>query len=115
VSHAPPPPPSFPPHVRLELVSQPRYLSGVRELVSGISRRLGFDERICSQIALAVDEALANVICHGYGRREDGRIWVSLWPEDGDVWYDHRQPSGLRLIMIKHAPQAPVTPGDSHA
>ncbi|MCC6284352.1 MAG: ATP-binding protein [Phycisphaerales bacterium] len=154
-----PPTPASPPHVRIELVSQPRYLSGVRELVSGVSRRLGFDERTCSQIALAVDEALANVICHGYGRREDGRIWVNLWPVEGaasgvrieiedespkvdlatiksrcledvrpgglgvhiirevmdHVWYDHREPAGLRLTMIKHISQSPTPPGDSHA
>ncbi|MBX3363768.1 MAG: ATP-binding protein [Phycisphaeraceae bacterium] len=68
------------PHVRIEMLSDPLYLSGARELVSAVARRLGFDEPTCSQIALAVDEALANVICHGYQRRPDGLMWISLWP-----------------------------------
>ncbi|TVS01798.1 MAG: ATP-binding protein [Phycisphaerales bacterium] len=70
-------------HIKLELLSDPIYLSGAREMVSAVSRRLGFDEVTCCQIALAVDEALANIICHGYNRRTDGKIWLYLWPGDG--------------------------------
>lgn len=70
-------------HIKLELFSDPIYLSGAREMVSAVSRRLGFDEVTCCQIALAVDEALANIICHGYDRKTDGKIWLYLWPGDG--------------------------------
>lgn len=72
--------PTEPPHVRVEMFSQPRYLSGARDLVSAVARRFGFDESACGQIALAVDEALCNIIRHGYDRRTDGRIWIMLWP-----------------------------------
>ncbi|MFG0328196.1 MAG: ATP-binding protein [Phycisphaerales bacterium JB037] len=65
--------------VRIELRSDPRLLSGAREFVSAAARRFGFPELDCSRIALAIDEALANVICHGYKRRPDGPIWVTLW------------------------------------
>ena len=68
------------PEVRIQIVSNPLYLSGTRELVSGVSRRLGFAEEACSQIALAVDEALANVIRHGYSKAADKPIWISLYP-----------------------------------
>jgi anti-sigma regulatory factor (Ser/Thr protein kinase) len=68
------------PHIRVELLSDPTYLSGARELVSSVSRRLGFNEEGCGQIALAVDEALCNIIRHGYDRRKDGVIWISIWP-----------------------------------
>lgn len=68
------------PEVRVEMLSQPRYLSGARDLVSAIAKRFGFDDTSCGQIALAVDEALCNVIRHGYDRRTDGRIWLSVWP-----------------------------------
>lgn len=71
------------PHIRLEMVSNPVYLSGARELVSAVARRLGFSEESCGQIALAVDEALCNIIRHGYDRRPDGTIWLNLWPLDG--------------------------------
>lgn len=68
------------PHIRLEMFSDPMYLSGARELVSSVARRLGFGEEGCGQIALAVDEALCNIIRHGYDRRKDGLIWINLWP-----------------------------------
>jgi anti-sigma regulatory factor (Ser/Thr protein kinase) len=62
------------------MVSNPAYLCGVREMIAQISRRLGFTEAQCSQIALGVDEALANVMKHGYQRRIDGRIWLRMRP-----------------------------------
>lgn len=68
------------PAIRVELLSNPTYLSGARELVAAVARRLGFDELGCSKIALAVDEALCNVIRHGYRREPDKPIWVSIWP-----------------------------------
>lgn len=68
------------PHIRVEMLSDPCLLAGVRQLVVGVCQRLGFDEHACSQVALAVDEALANVIRHGYGREADRPIWLSLWP-----------------------------------
>jgi len=51
-------------------------------MVASLARRLGFDEIAACQIALAVDEALANVIRHGYERREDQPIWMSIWELD---------------------------------
>ncbi len=69
-----------PPHIRLEMLSQPLYLCGARELISSIARRIGFDELSCNQIALAVDEALANVWRHGYSSQTDRPIWLSVWP-----------------------------------
>ncbi len=75
--------PRLDPAIELRLMSHPTYLAGARELVSGIARRLGFDDVGSGKIALAVDEALANIINHGY-QREPGRpIWIKLWPEAG--------------------------------
>jgi anti-sigma regulatory factor (Ser/Thr protein kinase) len=68
------------PHIRVEMLSDPCYLAGVRQLVSGVCQRIGLNENACSQVALAVDEALANVIRHGYARASDRPIWISLWP-----------------------------------
>ena len=68
------------PHIRLELRSNPIYLSGARGLVQSVARRLGFDDLECHKIALAVDEALCNVVRHGYERADDKPIWVSIWP-----------------------------------
>lgn len=86
------------PDLRLELYSQPRYLAATRAMIGNLAQRLGFSEVQCGQISLAVDEALCNVINHGYARRPDGRIWLSVWEEDGD-------PSALRIVIEDRARQ----------
>jgi anti-sigma regulatory factor (Ser/Thr protein kinase) len=95
-------------HVRLEMLSQPRLLAGVRSLVGCIAQRLGFNEIQCGQISLAVDEALCNVITHGYDRRPDGRVWLTLVALDGT-------PQGLKVIIEDLARQvdpAEIKPRD---
>lgn len=63
--------------IRVELRSQPELLAPVRAMLTSLSERLGFDEVETGHLALAVDEALANVIRHGYDNATDGRIWLS--------------------------------------
>ncbi len=86
------------PDIRVELVSDPAYLSGARDLVSAVARRLGFTDEGCGQIALAVDEALCNVIRHGYDRRKDGPIWLSIWPAAGGA-------AGITIVIEDEAKQ----------
>ncbi|GAB4385293.1 MAG: hypothetical protein Kow0022_10630 [Phycisphaerales bacterium] len=88
-------------HIRVELLSNPAYLSGARELVSSVCRRLGFDDLTCSKVALAVDEALCNVIRHGYKYAEDRPIWISLWP----ILDESGQPDGVKLVIEDEAEQ----------
>ena len=73
--------PARDPDLRLEMWSQPRLLSAARGMVDHLARRVGFDEVTSGQISLAIDEALCNVINHGYERRPDGRIVLSIWAE----------------------------------
>ncbi len=103
--------PSGPPHVALEVMSQSRYLSGARDLVSAVSKRFGFDEQDCGRIALAVDEALCNVIRHGYDRRTDGRIWVYIWPleETRGSGAADEPAGGIRVIIEDDARQVDPT------
>ncbi len=89
------------PAVRLEMFSQPRFLAATRALVGSIAQRIGFSEFQCGQISLAVDEALCNVITHGYDRRDDGKLWLNLWPLD--------TPPGIKVIIEDLARQ--VDPG----
>jgi serine/threonine-protein kinase RsbW len=91
---------SNPPDIRLEMISDPVYLAGARELVAAVARRLGFTEEACGQIALAVDEALCNVIRHGYDRRKDAPIWISLFPESMNG-----KPSKLSIVIEDEARQ----------
>lgn len=67
------------PDLRLEMRSHAKLLSVVRAMVSNFAERIGFHEGDCGRISLAVDEALSNVINHGYERKADGLIWVNLW------------------------------------
>lgn len=79
------------PQVRLQLQSNALLLAGARELVSAVAKRFGFADEACGQIALAVDEALCNVIRHGYNRAPDRPIWLSIFAE-GNGW-DHAAPA----------------------
>lgn len=95
------------PEVRLELTSNPLYLSGARELVSAVARRLGFSEESCGQISLAVDEALCNVIRHGYARQTGRPIWVSLYPiqERSEQSQTVGPPTALKIVIEDEARQ----------
>lgn len=91
------------PHLRLAMLSQPRYLAAARAASAAFARQAGFDEHASGHIALAVDEALCNVVKHGYDRREDGPIWVDLTPitESGVL-------VGIRIVIEDEARQAPI-------
>lgn len=83
------------PPIKIELVSDPAYLCGAREFVSCIAHRVGFDDMACSKIALAVDEAMCNVIRHGY-KRESGRpIWITIHP----TWPEGEDPGALEIVI----------------
>jgi anti-sigma regulatory factor (Ser/Thr protein kinase) len=73
------------PHLRLEMASQARFLAAARAMIANVAQRLGFSEIQCGQISLAVDEALCNIINHGYGKNPDGRIWINVHELPGDV------------------------------
>ena len=86
------------PVVRLQIFSQPRFLAAVRALIGSMAQRLGFNEMQCGQISLAVDEALCNVITHGYKRRADGPVWINLWSLE-------TIPAGLKIVIEDLAAQ----------
>lgn len=59
---------------QLTFPSDPAKLAEVRDSIREFAHDCGFDDGEVDGIALAIDEALANVIKHGYGGRNDGRI-----------------------------------------
>lgn len=95
------------PHIRIEMRSHPQYLSGVRELISSVAKRLGFSDPQCSQIALAVDEALCNVMRHGYKRQTDRPIWINLWPLDAAlaVAAEGAEAAAIKIVLEDDAEQ----------
>ena len=58
--------------LHLHITSEPARLAEVRDAVAKTARQIGFDEEEVGKMVLAVDEALCNVIKHGYGY-EPGR------------------------------------------
>ena len=89
------------PHIQLQMLSDPMLLSGAREMVLWVARRSGFNELDCSQIALAVDEALCNVFRHGYDRHTDGMIWMSIWPRPAT----DAAPGSIKIVIEDEARQ----------
>jgi anti-sigma regulatory factor (Ser/Thr protein kinase) len=62
--------------IELRFRSCPTNLAAVRGCVENLAASAGFDEGWRFRIVLAVDEALANVIRHGYCGRTDGEVLV---------------------------------------
>ena len=91
------------PHVCLAMLSQPRYLASARSAASAFARQAGFDEHMSGHIALAVDEALCNVVKHGYDRRDDQPIWLMFSP-----LCDQGRQVGIRIVIEDEARQAPL-------
>jgi anti-sigma regulatory factor (Ser/Thr protein kinase) len=60
--------------MKFAMPSDARYLPVVRGAIGPLAAVIGWDETECGAIALAVDEALANIIRHAYHSRADGLI-----------------------------------------
>jgi anti-sigma regulatory factor (Ser/Thr protein kinase) len=60
--------------MKFAMPSDARYLPVVRGAIGPLAAAIGWDESECRAIALALDEALANVIRHAYHNRSDGLI-----------------------------------------
>jgi anti-sigma regulatory factor (Ser/Thr protein kinase) len=72
--------PRIHPEIRVELRSRPHLMASIRGLLECYATRLGFTEEAAGHLVLAVDEAIANCIRHGYAHRDDEQIRLSLWP-----------------------------------
>jgi anti-sigma regulatory factor (Ser/Thr protein kinase) len=66
--------------VHLRVTSEPSCLARVRGLVADAARGVGFSEADVSCMALATNEAIANVIQHGYEGRAGEPIDVTIEP-----------------------------------
>ena len=64
--------------LRVDFFSRPAYLAVIRQMVDTLCGRLGFPPAEASRICLAVDEALCNVIRHGYDSDPDGPITLTI-------------------------------------
>ncbi|HRJ50542.1 MAG: ATP-binding protein [Phycisphaeraceae bacterium] len=88
------------PDLTLNMRSDPRFLTGARGLIASVAEKIGLSSTSCAQVALAIDEALCNVIRHGYKKRSDAPIWVMVW-----VLADEGVGAGLRIVIEDEAEQ----------
>jgi len=63
---------------QLKIPSQTDNLELIRNFVTGIARKVGFDDEEVSKIELAVDEACTNVIEHAYQNDKNQDIDVAV-------------------------------------
>lgn len=85
--------------IEMCVLSQPRYLCVVRAAVSAAIERYGFHEDVVGKVMLAVDEAVTNIIRHGYANADDKPIWVKLKPAD------HEGADGFTIVIEDRARQ----------
>ena len=62
----------------LTILSDPANLATVRVAIETGGKQVGFDQKECAAMALAVDEALTNVIRHAYGGVLDKEIKIAI-------------------------------------
>ena len=98
--------------MELILSSDPRWLRVVRAMMQEVSRQAGFSEPERWDIALAVDEALANVIKHAYKGDPNGVVSLTCAAEDGRVEIVLRdQGEAIDPARLEPPPPDEIRPG----
>ena len=87
--------------IRICLQSDPGQLPQVREAVLRVAADAGFTEDEIDRIILATDEAIANVIKHGYGGRLDQPVEVCMEQIEQDGC------RGLKMVIRDFGKQVP--------
>jgi len=102
--------------IAIRLLSQPGNLCVVRAAIERAAVHWGLDAETAGKVVLAVDEALTNIMRHGYKGRDDGPITVLISAINGDdnggmrVVIEDECP-GVDLSNIKSRPIEEVRPG----
>ncbi|MCC6581119.1 MAG: ATP-binding protein [Phycisphaeraceae bacterium] len=89
--------------MEIALLSRPDWLIVVRGAIDAAARKLGLAEEQTGKVVLAVDEALTNIIRHGYGNRDDQPIRIRL----GDVQRNGRP--GLEIVIEDQCPDVDLS------
>jgi serine/threonine-protein kinase RsbW len=109
----------------LTRVVEKKDLADIRHFVEATGSQLGLEERVIAALRQAVDEAVSNILLHGFQgqagplKLDIGRDGADLWvrlrdkaplfdpnqvpPPDGTVPLPLRPPGGLGLPLIRQA------------
>lgn len=97
----------------MRIDSDPANLAPARKAVESFTARCGFAEKAVNDVGLCLNEALANVMRHAYGGRNDRPIVITATFDKNDEltvrvrdWGNGVDPSTL-----PHEPYNPLTPG----
>src|SRR5947209_3363359 len=61
--------------------ARPRVVRGLRQAIVAYAERLGADAEVCESVALAVSEALNNVVLHAYVGSQPGPLHLRAWQD----------------------------------
>lgn len=67
-------------HVQMRVVSQPQYLCVIRSVINVIGGKCGLSSTETDHVVLAVDEAVTNIIRHGYKDAADEFVDIGIRP-----------------------------------
>ncbi len=87
-------------------------LKRIRQRVRQHCEQVGMDRRRADAVVLAIDEACANIIRHGYQYANTGLICIDIYQQDHDLVFlikDHCPQ--LSPQTLKPGKQDPLTPG----
>lgn len=98
--------------VDLKFHSCPSQLGSIRAEIRRLTRREGCSEELSSQLALVLDEAIANVIRHGYQGKTDGEIRLLVYRDGRDLEFQLRDYAGaVDAACIKPRDLSECRPG----
>ena len=102
--------------IQIRVDSDPVHLCVVRSAVETAAENFGLPEGDCDKLVLAVDEAMTNIIRHGYHGKSDQPIWVTLSPvnQNGRVGIEvviDDETEHVDPAAIKPKPRDPTKPG----
>lgn len=98
----------------MKIKSDPATLASTRHAVEELALSGGFDATACGEIALVVNEALANIMRHAYGGAKDRPIELVAELKDDEIqirirdWGPGVNPE---LLPHTHEPHDPLKPG----
>ncbi|MDD4889431.1 MAG: ATP-binding protein [Phycisphaerae bacterium] len=93
--------------VALRILSDPAYLCVVRAAAERFCLLAGFDAKMAQSIGLALDEALANVIKHGYSGHPNQPIHIDfqMRPASGYGAHPNGEPNELFICVRDYGRQ----------
>ena len=86
-------------------------LHDVRDFLTTAGTQLDIDQEVIADLHLAVDEAVTNIIMHGYAGRQ-GRIRVSMVRNDAEVIVRLSDDAPLYDPSIQQSPELDSSPLD---